>query len=64
MQKKRYVVIGVGGRSRMYTNAITKSHAQHCELVAICDNNPGRMELLNQQFEEAGLPRVATYSDA
>jgi len=64
MQKKRYVVVGVGGRSRMYTKAITQTHAQHCELVAICDNNPGRMELLNKEFQEAGLPAVPTYSDA
>ena len=62
MAKKRYAVVGVGGRSRMYTAAVTEKFPEHCELVAICDLNPGRMELLNAQFEEKGLPRVPMYA--
>jgi len=52
MQKKRYVQVGVGGRSRMYTKAITDMYKDTSELVAICDINPGRMELLRKELAQ------------
>ena len=44
-RKARYAVVGVGGRSLMYREAILKNYAAHCELVGFCDINPGRLKL-------------------
>ncbi len=58
--KKRYAVVGVGSRSRMYTRAITGDYSEHCELVALCDTNQARMDLRNAELPQ-GHPRVPTY---
>ncbi|MFH1477143.1 MAG: Gfo/Idh/MocA family oxidoreductase [Verrucomicrobiota bacterium] len=50
--KKRYVQVGVGGRSEMYTQAILRKFAKEAELVGICDNNRGRLELRNRIIVE------------
>jgi predicted dehydrogenase len=42
--RRKYVIVGVGSRSRMYLTAITRTFAANNELVAICDTNPGRMD--------------------
>ena len=42
--RRRYAIIGAGSRHQMYQNAIERTYAQHAELVAICDTNPGRIE--------------------
>jgi predicted dehydrogenase len=41
--KKRYAIVGTGSRSMMFRDAILKTFADHCELVALCDINPLRM---------------------
>jgi predicted dehydrogenase len=55
-QKKRYAIVGVGGRSGMYQTAINKTYAEHCELVGCCDVNLGRLRLAQQNAREAGRP--------
>lgn len=49
-RKKRYALVGVGGRSWSYTVPIVKTLKAECELVGICDNNPGRLELRNRRI--------------
>ena len=44
-QKKRYVLVGTGIRSRMYQDAIENIYQKDCELVGLCDVNPGRVKL-------------------
>jgi predicted dehydrogenase len=51
--KRRYAVVGVGSRSRIYTDAIAGSHAEHAELVALCDTNLCRAELRKRELGEA-----------
>lgn len=41
---QRYGLIGAGHRAQMYTDAIGQAHADAAVLVAIADNNPGRLE--------------------
>ena len=41
---KRYVQVGLGGRSRMYTKAVTEDYKDNCKLVGLCDINKGRLE--------------------
>jgi len=47
----------------MYREALTKQYADTRELVAICDNNRGRLELTNRWLEEAGHAKVGAYLD-
>lgn len=42
---KTYVVVGLGGRSLAFRNAIANDFPGSAKLVAICDSNPGRLEL-------------------
>jgi len=42
--KKRYVQVGLGSRSEMYSEAIVKTYGQECELVGLCDTNRGRLQ--------------------
>lgn len=43
--KKRYVIVGVGSRYGMYRNAILDRYSEYAELVGLCDNNLGRLQL-------------------
>jgi predicted dehydrogenase len=43
--RRKYVIVGVGSRARMYMTAITKQFAENNELVAVCDTNPGRLDV-------------------
>jgi len=62
MAKKRYAQVGLGGRSRMYTHAITGRFADTSELVGLCDNNAGRLALTLGELP-AGYATVPTYPD-
>jgi predicted dehydrogenase len=59
--KKRYAQVGIGGRSGMYTAAITGKYAEAAELVALCDVNQGRMDLANRKLAAKGLAPAATF---
>jgi len=50
--KQRYVIVGVGSRSRMYQRAIQKEYKQYCELVGFCDVNPGRLQLAQKRSRD------------
>ena len=53
MKKKlRYVLVGTGQRSWMYTTALMKEHAKDGELCALCDTNQHRMDFWNKFFKE------------
>jgi predicted dehydrogenase len=61
---KKYAVVGAGGRSGMYIDAIAKEFSETAELVAICDRNPGRARLRAEQVREATGKEVPVYTDA
>lgn len=54
--KKRYAQVGLGGRHRMFTDALRGDFKEHGEMVGVCDVNPGRLRLAQQDFEAAGMP--------
>lgn len=60
MARKKYAVVGTGGRSRMYINALAGDFKDAGELVALCDSNSSRMEFYNQilaeNFDHTPLP--------
>jgi len=55
MARKRYAIVGTGGRSHMYYEALVRDEAisKHNELVALCDENPARMDYVNRVLETA-----------
>lgn len=62
MAKKRYAQVGVGGRARMYYEAIAETFNETAELVAFCDVNQTRMDYANQVLEnELSYHKVPTY---
>ena len=50
--KTRFVIVGTGSRSRMYQKAIEKDYTGDCELVGLCDVNPGRLKLAQKRSRE------------
>ena len=61
-ERKRYAVVGLGSRSRMFTTAVLKEYADRAELVAFCDLNQTRMDYYNQYYAMALDARpVPTY---
>lgn len=62
MQKKRYAQVGLGGRARMYYQAISKTFNETSELVALCDINKTRLDYANEVLTESfGYNKLPTY---
>jgi len=61
--KKRYAQIGVGGRSMMYSEAVIKTFADSCEMVAFSDNNEGRLNMRVQWAKEQGANVKGYHAD-
>jgi predicted dehydrogenase len=63
MEKKRYAHIGIGGRARIYYEAIATTYKDTSELVAFCDINQTRMDYANSVLEDTyGYHKVPTYT--
>jgi predicted dehydrogenase len=61
-ERKRYAIVGLGSRSRMFTTAILKDYPDRAQLVAYCDTNQTRMNYYNQYYTETlGTNPVPTY---
>ena len=60
---KRYAVVGTGGRSMIYINALATEYASTCRLVGLCDRNIGRARLAQQRVREAAGTEVPVYTD-
>lgn len=63
-RRRRYAIVGVGGRSGMYLDAIHKKHKDVAELVGICDLNPGRLEVCQALAVKAGAKAPPAYQPA
>ena len=61
MAKKRFAHVGIGGRARMYYNAIVDTFSETSELVAFCDINKTRMEYANEFVESKLGYKVPMY---
>lgn len=59
--RKRYAVVGVGSRARMYTGAITGKFRDGNEIVAVCDKNAGRAALAVRTISATGASQPRAY---
>lgn len=59
--KKKYALVGTGGRAEMFYSAIATEFKDTSELVAICDINHTRMAFTNGELRQMGLAPVAAY---
>ncbi len=64
LTKKRYVQVGLGGRHAMFRDAILKEHGERAEYLAVCDSNPGRLELARTVIENEFDTKIAVYAAA
>ncbi|HCS74832.1 MAG TPA: dehydrogenase [Clostridiales bacterium] len=61
--KKRFVLVGTGGRARFFYTAIAGRFKESSELVGFCDINQTRMDYANKIIsEEYGASPVNTYT--
>ena len=62
--RRRYAIVGVGARSRMYQDAMEGEYRSWAELVAFCDVNPGRVEIARQRSAQHQAPVPPGYAAA
>lgn len=62
--RKRYAVVGVGSRARMFTRAITGKYRDRNEIVGVCDRNAGRAALAVKRIAETGAGTPVAYAAA
>jgi predicted dehydrogenase len=56
MARKRFVQVGLGGRSRLFSSAVIEKYADCCQMAGFCDINEGRLKLA---VDEAGRKGAA-----
>ncbi|MCX7916382.1 MAG: gfo/Idh/MocA family oxidoreductase, partial [Verrucomicrobiae bacterium] len=62
MQRKRYALVGCGGRAVMFVDAIAGRYAPYAELVGLCDISPTRMNWHNNRLAQRfGAKPAPTY---
>jgi len=50
--KKRYAIVGLGARARMFTDALAGTFSDNSEIVGLCDISPTRIEWHNNRLRE------------
>lgn len=61
-QPKRYVLVGTGGRSTMYIDALVHDFPEHARLEGLCDSSQTRMDWQNMRVRELfGAAPIKTY---
>ncbi len=61
-KKKRFVLVGTGGRSCMFSDPIIQNFAESAELAALCDVSQVRMDYQSERLQrEYGSPALPTY---
>ena len=64
-RRKRYALVGTGGRGLSFVDSVAGRFSDDCELVGICDTNPARMEYYNRHVVDdlGGRPVEAFAAD-
>ena len=59
--KKRYALVGTGGRSIFFYSAIAQDFSKTSTIVALCDTNQTRMNFANSKLKSLGHAEVPTF---
>jgi predicted dehydrogenase len=59
--RKRYALVGTGGRAAFFYNAVLHNFSETSELVAFCDTNQTRMDYANARVKACGLVDLPTF---
>ncbi len=59
--KKRYAIVGTGGRSSFFYTAIAKDYSKTSCIVGLCDTNQTRMNFANSKLAGLGHEEVPTF---
>ncbi|CCC12701.1 hypothetical protein SMACR_05661 [Sordaria macrospora] len=59
--RKRYAIVGTGGRAGFFYNAIATDYSSTSCVVGLCDTNQIRMDYANGQLESLGHGKVPTF---
>jgi len=63
--RKRYALVGTGGRAQMYIDAIVNDYQDNAVMVGLCDLSQTRMDWHNEQIaEQFDAAPLATYHAA
>ncbi|WP_019914245.1 Gfo/Idh/MocA family oxidoreductase [Paenibacillus sp. HW567] len=63
MSKKKYAIVGTGGRAEFYYGELVTAYKETSELVALCDVNQTRMNYANQRLtDKYSYHEVPTYT--
>lgn len=57
----KYVIVGTGGRSMMFTEAFVEKYKNSSQIAAVCDLNAGRLDLAVKKLKGA-FPNIKAYS--
>ncbi|CAN7654924.1 Gfo/Idh/MocA family oxidoreductase [Paenibacillus sp. LjRoot56] len=62
MMKKKYALVGTGGRAEFFYGALAEGYRDRTELVAFCDINAVRLSYANRLLKEKyAHPEIAVY---
>ena len=50
--KKKYAIVGLGGRKDMFLSAICETYKDRCELAVVCDVNQGRVDTAKRKVKK------------
>lgn len=59
----KLAIVGTGSRHTMFSNSVTNDYSDKHEIVAMCDNNPHRLNVAAQTAAQEGTNGIATYLD-
>ncbi|KAI1641368.1 hypothetical protein F4809DRAFT_5990 [Biscogniauxia mediterranea] len=59
--KKRYALVGTGGRAIFFYTAITRDYSNTSCIVGMCDTNRTRMNYANSKLDSSGHGAVPTF---
>ncbi|OTB17356.1 hypothetical protein K445DRAFT_56992 [Daldinia sp. EC12] len=59
--RKKYAIVGTGGRAIFFYTAIAKDYARTSCVVGLCDTNQTRMNFANSKLEALGHGTVPTF---
>ncbi|KAJ4384392.1 hypothetical protein N0V85_008349 [Neurospora sp. IMI 360204] len=59
--RKRYAIVGTGGRAGFFYNAIATDYSSTSCIVGLCDTNQVRMNYANSRLEALGHGQVPTF---